>query len=35
MIQAYPFWSLCVFAIDVLVIYALAAYGGRRTGIDA
>jgi len=31
MIQAYPFWSLCVFAIDVLVIYALAVYGGRRT----
>jgi hypothetical protein len=30
-IQAYPFWSLMVFAIDVLVIYALAAYGGRRT----
>jgi hypothetical protein len=26
--QAYPFWSLCVFAIDVLVIYALAVYGG-------
>jgi hypothetical protein len=27
-IPAYPFWSLCVFAIDVLVIYGLAAYGG-------
>src|SRR4051812_14901804 len=27
-IPAYPLWSLCVFAIDVLVIYALAAYGG-------
>lgn len=34
MIQAYPFWSLCVFAIDLLVIYALAAYGGRRRPLD-
>jgi hypothetical protein len=34
MIQAYPFWSLCVFAIDVLVIYALATYGGARTHLD-
>jgi hypothetical protein len=30
-IQAYPFWSLLIFALDVLVIYALAVYGGRRT----
>ena len=29
-IQAYPFWSLCVFALDVAVIYALAVYGGSR-----
>jgi hypothetical protein len=29
-IPAYPFWSLAVFAIDVLIIYGLAAYGGRR-----
>jgi hypothetical protein len=29
-IPAYPFWSLAVFAIDVLVIYGLAAYGGER-----
>ena len=29
-IQAYPFWSMLVFALDVLVIYALAVYGGRR-----
>lgn len=27
-IQAYPFWSLCVFTLDLLVIYALAVYGG-------
>jgi hypothetical protein len=30
-IPAYPFWSLAIFAVDVLVIYALAAYGGRRS----
>jgi hypothetical protein len=29
-IPAYPFWSLAVFAGDVLVIYGLAAYGGQR-----
>jgi len=32
-IQAYPFWSLCVFALDVLVIYGLAVYGNRRIGM--
>jgi hypothetical protein len=25
----YPFWSLCLFAIDILAVYALAAYGNR------
>ena len=29
-IPAYPFWSLAVFAIDVLIIYGLATYGGAR-----
>jgi len=29
MIPAYPFWSLAVFAIDILALYGLAAYGGR------
>jgi len=28
-IPAYPFWSLTLVAIDVLVIYGLAAYGGK------
>lgn len=28
-IQAYPLWGVCLFAIDILVIYGLAAYGGR------
>jgi len=27
-IPAYPFWSLTVLALDVLIIYGLAAYGG-------
>jgi hypothetical protein len=35
MIQAYPFWSLCVFVLDLLVIYGLAVYGGRRERLDA
>jgi hypothetical protein len=28
-IPAYPFWSLALLAIAVLVIYGLAAYGGK------
>jgi hypothetical protein len=26
---SYPFWSLCLFAINILAIYGLAAYGRR------
>jgi hypothetical protein len=29
-IPAYPFWSLAIFAVDILIIYGLSAYGGRR-----
>lgn len=29
-IPAYPFLALSIFAIDILVIYGLAAYGGNR-----
>lgn len=29
-IPGYPFWSLAVFGVDLLIIYGLAAYGGRR-----
>jgi hypothetical protein len=32
-IPAYPFWSLCVFAIDILIIYGLAAYGGQHKDV--
>jgi len=28
-IPAYPFWSLAIFTIDVLILYGLVAYGGR------
>jgi len=34
-IGGYPFWSLAVFAIDVLIIYGLAAYGGDRNSARA
>ena len=27
-IPGYPFWSLAVFTIDILIIYGLASYGG-------
>ena len=33
-IQAYPLWSLCIVALDILVIYALAVYGGVRPGTE-
>ena len=29
-IPAYPFWSLAVFAIDIIVIHQVAVYGGRE-----
>jgi hypothetical protein len=29
-LQAYPWWSVAIFAVDMLVIYALAVYAGRR-----
>jgi hypothetical protein len=28
-IPAYPLWSLALVAIDLLVIYGLAVYGGK------
>jgi hypothetical protein len=32
MMPAYPFWSICLFAIDILAIYGLVAYGKRIEG---
>jgi hypothetical protein len=29
MIAAYPFWSLAIFAVDILAIHALIAYRQR------
>jgi hypothetical protein len=29
MIPAYPFWSLAIFAVDIVALYGLIAYGGR------
>jgi hypothetical protein len=29
-IPAYPFWSLAMFAVDILIIYGLAAYAGHK-----
>ena len=29
MMPAYPFWSLAIFAMDILAIYGLIAYGKR------
>ena len=29
-IPAYPFWYLAIFAVDILIIYGLAAYGGDK-----
>jgi hypothetical protein len=30
-IPGFPLWSVCVFFIDVLIIYGLTAYGGQRS----
>jgi hypothetical protein len=30
-IPGYPFWSLAIFGIDLLIIYGLTAYGGQRS----
>lgn len=32
-IPAYPLWALCLFGIDLLIIYGLAAYGGQHKDI--
>lgn len=30
-LPGYPFWSLAIFALDILIIYGLTTYGGRQT----
>ena len=29
-IPAYPLWGIAMFAVNILIIYGLAAYGGKR-----
>jgi hypothetical protein len=29
-VPAYPFWSLAMFTVDLLIIYGLVAYGGHK-----
>ncbi len=29
-LQAYPLWAICMFAADIIVIYALATYAGPK-----
>jgi hypothetical protein len=29
-VPAYPWWSISMFTIDILIIYGLAVYGGKR-----
>ena len=29
-LDAYPLWSICMFAVDVIIIYALATYAGPK-----
>ena len=34
MMPAYPFWSLCIFALDILAIYGLVAYGKKISTLE-
>jgi len=29
-LPAYPFWSMAIFGVDLLIIYGLSAYGGPQ-----
>jgi hypothetical protein len=29
-LPAYPFWAMALFAVDILIIYGLSVYGGKR-----
>jgi hypothetical protein len=32
--RTYPVWAIAAIVLDVLIIYALVVYGGRRTAVD-
>jgi hypothetical protein len=34
-IPGFPLWSLCLFFVNVLIIYGLAAYGGQRGAVTS
>jgi hypothetical protein len=34
-IPAYPFWSLAIFALDIVIIHQIAAHGTEGRGADA
>jgi hypothetical protein len=34
MMPAYPFWSLSIFALDILAIYGLIAYGKKISSLE-
>ena len=33
-VPVYPFWALMMFSVDVIIIYGLAVYGGKRLRVD-
>ena len=33
-VHANPWWSMAMFAVDIIVIYSLAAYAGKRLRLD-
>jgi hypothetical protein len=32
--RTYPVWAIAAIVLDVLIIYALVVYGGRRTAVE-
>jgi len=34
MMPAYPFWSLCIFTLDILAIYGLIAHGKKISSLE-
>jgi hypothetical protein len=33
-IPAFPLWSLCIFGVDLLILYGLSAYGGHQARVS-
>ena len=32
-IPAFPLWSVCIFGVDLLILYGVAAYGGHQARV--